>query len=75
VKINQQKEIIRANTELVTGASTGIGAELARYHASKGGDIVLISRSENRLSKLKSMIEVAHSIKPKTHWIVNRTLK
>lgn len=25
-----------ANTALITGASSGIGAELARYHATKG---------------------------------------
>ncbi len=33
------------NTALITGASSGIGLELAKYHASKGGDVVLIARS------------------------------
>ena len=51
------------NTVLVTGASSGIGAELARYHASKGGDVVLVARSEDRLNELKSELESAHGIK------------
>lgn len=51
------------NTALVTGASSGIGSELARYHASKGGDVVLVARSEDRLNELKSEIESAHGIK------------
>lgn len=28
------------NTALITGASSGIGLELAKIHASKGGDLV-----------------------------------
>ena len=52
-----------ANTALVTGASSGIGAELARLHASKGGDLVLVARREDALKKLKSELENAHSIK------------
>ncbi len=62
-KINQLKEIIMGNIALVTGASSGIGAELARYHASKGGDIVLVARSENKLNELKSELESTHGIK------------
>jgi short-subunit dehydrogenase len=49
------------NTALVTGASSGIGAELAKYHASKGGDVVLVARSEDKLNKLKAELESAHS--------------
>ncbi len=30
------------NTALITGASDGIGLELAKVHASKGGDLVLV---------------------------------
>lgn len=51
------------NIALVTGASSGIGTELARYHASKGGDVVLVARSENKLNELRSELENAHGIK------------
>ncbi len=49
------------NTALITGASSGIGLELAKIHASKGGDLVLIARSEKKLKELKIYIENAYS--------------
>ena len=30
-----------SNTALVTGASSGIGREIARYHTKRGGDLVI----------------------------------
>ena len=53
MKRNQQKEIIMGNIALVTGASSGIGTELARYHASKDGDVVLVARSEDKLNEFE----------------------
>ena len=40
------------NVALITGASSGIGLELARIHAPKGG-LVLVARSEKELQRLK----------------------
>jgi len=40
------------NTALVTGASGGIGLELARIHAEKGGNLVLVARTESKLNAL-----------------------
>ena len=37
---------------LITGASSGIGREMARLFASDGADLVLIARSEGRLREL-----------------------
>jgi len=51
------------NIALITGASSGIGAELAKYHASKNGDVVLVARSEDKLNKLKSELEKTFDIK------------
>jgi short-subunit dehydrogenase len=41
------------NTALITGASGGIGAEFARYHASKKGDLILVARRLDALNALK----------------------
>jgi uncharacterized protein len=45
------------NTALITGASGGIGLELAKVHASKGGDLVLVARHKNKLDQLKAELE------------------
>ena len=39
-------------TALITGASNGIGLELARIHAKRGGDLVLVARSQDKLNQL-----------------------
>ncbi|MCT4590001.1 MAG: SDR family oxidoreductase [Carboxylicivirga sp.] len=45
------------NIALITGASTGIGKELAIIHAEKGGDLVVVARSEDKLVTLKKELE------------------
>lgn len=44
-------------TALITGATSGIGLELARIHASKNGNLVLIARNKLKLSELKKELE------------------
>lgn len=48
---------------LITGASSGIGRELARIHASKGGDLVIIARSSDKLQSLKGELESKHNVR------------
>lgn len=42
---------------LVTGASSGIGKEMAKYLSSKGYDLILVSRDEKRLENLQSELK------------------
>lgn len=52
-----------SNTALITGASSGLGAEFARYHASKGGDLVITARREAELNALKGALEQRYGVK------------
>jgi short-subunit dehydrogenase len=49
-------------TALITGASSGIGKELARIHSSKGGNVVLVARRGAELESLRSELEDKHKV-------------
>jgi short-subunit dehydrogenase len=51
------------NAGLITGASSGIGMELAKIHASKGRDLILVARRVDELMKLKTELESSFKIK------------
>ena len=50
-------------TALITGASSGIGRDMARYLGRLGWDLILTARSKSRLYKLKSELKQKYNNK------------
>jgi short-subunit dehydrogenase len=50
-------------TALVTGASSGIGWELAKCFAAEGSNLVLVARNQQALEQLSAELEASHGIK------------
>lgn len=51
-----------SKTALITGASSGIGRDLAWVHAETGGDLIIVARREDALTELKNEIESKHDV-------------
>ncbi|MDG2945824.1 SDR family oxidoreductase [Bisgaard Taxon 10/6] len=58
-------------TALITGASNGIGLEFAKIHAQKGGNVVLVARSEDKLAQLAQELESQYNVKV---WVIAQDL-
>ena len=56
----------QAGLALITGASSGIGKELAAIHAARGGDVILVARSKDKLEALAEQLQSEHDIKATT---------
>ena len=52
-----------STTALITGASGGIGYELALLFASDGFDCILVARSQDKLKELAARLESEHRVK------------
>ncbi|MEN9281157.1 MAG: hypothetical protein RL594_92 [Bacteroidota bacterium] len=51
------------STALITGASGGIGYELALEHVRRGGDVILVARREDKLREYQSAWESTYGVK------------
>lgn len=49
---------------LITGASSGIGRDMARYLSSKGAELILVSRNTQKLEQLKKSLKTRAEIIP-----------
>lgn len=61
-QIHPQFDSTRRPTALITGASAGIGAELARVFAARGHNVVLVARRRDALEALAGQVEGKHGI-------------
>ena len=57
---------LTGKTVLITGASTGLGAETARALAAHGADLTLVARSTEKLRRVAEEIHAATGRKPET---------
>ena len=55
-------KILTGKTVLITGASKGIGASIARVFAESGANLILLSRDIVKLEDLKTSLEAEYSI-------------
>ncbi|KQP74430.1 oxidoreductase [Microbacterium sp. Leaf288] len=53
----------RGTTALITGASSGLGAEYATQFAARGADVVLVARREDRLRELADRLVRDHGVR------------
>jgi short-subunit dehydrogenase len=53
-------------TALITGASNGIGYELAKVHAEQGDNLILVARTKSKLDELKKELEGKYKVQVHT---------
>lgn len=64
LKLNEEISIVTERVTLITGASAGIGAELARVFAAKGHRVALVARRGDRLIELANEIAAKGGVTP-----------
>lgn len=59
-------EKLKGKTAIVTGASRGLGKEIAKQLAQKGANLILIARNEARLAAVKQELEKEYAVQVDT---------
>lgn len=54
------------NIALITGSYGGLGSCFVRIHAARGGDLVLVGRSQTKLNEQAKTIEKEYGVIAKT---------
>ncbi|CAH2716360.1 putative oxidoreductase [Neobacillus rhizosphaerae] len=57
------REQLKGKNIVITGASGGIGAEIAKLCAASGASLVLLARSIDKLQQLQSELQQKHQVK------------
>ena len=57
------REQLKGKSIVITGASGGIGAEIAKLCAASGANLVLLARSIGKLEQLQTELQQKHQIK------------
>lgn len=57
------REQIKGKNIVITGASGGIGAEIAKLCAASGANLVLLARNIEKLQQLQTMLQQKHLVK------------
>ena len=58
---------LKGQVAVVTGASTGLGVQMAKAFASQGANLVLVARRQNLLDENKKEIEKEYGVKVLAH--------
>ena len=54
---------VMKETALITGSYGGLGTQFVKIHAQRGGDLILVGKSKDKLDKQKADIEKEYDVK------------
>ena len=52
ILLKEMSEFVQGKNIMITGATSGIGLELAKSFSSKGANIIMLGKDENKLDEL-----------------------